>query len=143
MERTGVQRSLGFYPSRFTLHPSLEMYREFPKKNRPPAPSWIIMLFMRQDKIGLCDLAIRCWGKYIKDTQSGFRVYKRDVLNTLTINTQGYEVETELLVKILRRDLAVKEIPITFNRRCSGSSNLRCFLDGFKILRTILKASFC
>jgi len=81
-------------------------------------------------------------GKTISDSQSGFRVYRRDVVRKLILYSLGYEIDTEIIVKILKRRFVVKEVPITHNRRYCGFSRLDTLRDGFKILMTIIKARF-
>jgi len=82
-------------------------------------------------------------GKYVTDSQSGFRVYKRDALKELTLSSSGYAIETEIAVKMLKNGFVIEEVPITCNRRNSGISKMRTLKDGFEIFKTILTASFC
>jgi len=79
--------------------------------------------------------------RYVSDSQSGFRVFKQPVLKDMNIDSSGFEVETEILLKILRRDLEFTEVPITFDRRIEGVPRLRTFRDGWKIVKAILKYS--
>ena len=51
-------------------------------------------------------------GVDLKDTQSGFRVVRTDVLRTLTLEATGYEFETELVVKLARRRAQIARVPI-------------------------------
>jgi len=81
-------------------------------------------------------------GSFVSDSQSGFRVYRRDALRRLALNSSGYEIETEIVVKMLKRGFVVKEVPITHCRRFEGFSRLDTFRDGIKILMTIVKARF-
>ena len=41
-------------------------------------------------------------GVDLKDTQSGFRVVRTDVLRQIPLEATGYEFETELVVKLAR-----------------------------------------
>ena len=81
-------------------------------------------------------------GSFVSDSQSGFRVYRRDALRRLVLNSSGYEIETEIVVKMLKRGFVVKEVPITHSRRFEGFSRLDTFRDGLKILFTIVRARF-
>ena len=81
-------------------------------------------------------------GRFVSDSQCGFRVYRRDALEKLVLNSSGYEIETEIVVKMLKRGFVVKEVPITHSRRFEGFSKLDTFWDGLKILLTIVKARF-
>jgi len=78
----------------------------------------------------------------ITDSQSGFRAFKRAALQNLALESRGYEIEAEMVVKMLRKGFTLKEVPITYNKRTSGCSKLRTFKDGFKILKTIIKVFF-
>jgi len=81
-------------------------------------------------------------GRYITDSQSGFRIYKRDALRKLTINSSRYEIESELTIKMLKKGLIIREVPINCVKRKHGSSKISSFRDGFKILKVILKTNF-
>jgi glycosyltransferase involved in cell wall biosynthesis len=54
------------------------------------------------------------------------------------IESDGFEVEAELLVKAKQLDLKVVEVPSIEYHRNHGESNLCTFSDGLAILRTIL-----
>lgn len=76
-------------------------------------------------------------GTWITDSQSGFRAYKRGVLKKLNIKSERFEIETEMILKVLKAGFSVKEVPITCKRRIYSNSRLQTFRDGFKILKTI------
>lgn len=82
-------------------------------------------------------------GKRITDSQSGLRVFKRDVLRKLSLDSSGYDIESEIIVKILKNGYKIKEVPIQCRKRYSGASKINSFKDGFEILKAILKAKFC
>jgi len=52
-------------------------------------------------------------GVPIQDTQCGFRVFRVDALRALTLTASGYEIETEMLIKVRRRGGRVAAVPIT------------------------------
>jgi glycosyltransferase involved in cell wall biosynthesis len=76
----------------------------------------------------------------ISDSQSGFRVMTRQVLESLKLNSDEYEIEAEMLVKTACKGFRIKEIPITFEQRTYGRSGVDPLVDGFKILLSILSA---
>ncbi len=51
-------------------------------------------------------------GVVMKDSQSGFRLISREVLSAVTIDSDGYEAETELLIKAARKGFTIDFIPI-------------------------------
>lgn len=60
----------------------------------------------------------------VKDTTSGFVLYRRDILAKLKgqLNTRGYKLLLEVLVKC--PEARVREIPIVFTNRVRGQSKL-------------------
>jgi glycosyltransferase involved in cell wall biosynthesis len=81
-------------------------------------------------------------GKVVTDSQTGFRAIKRDVLEELNLESNGYEIEAEITVKGLKNGFTYTEKPITVERRKYNVSKLRLLSDGTRILKTILKAKF-
>ena len=77
-------------------------------------------------------------GMPITDSQSGFRAVKRSVLNGLNLQSDGYEIETEIAMKSIINGFVFKEKPITCHRREYGPSKIKILRDGIKILRTII-----
>jgi hypothetical protein len=81
-------------------------------------------------------------GQKITDSQTGFRVMKKQVLEALNLQSDGYEVETEITVKALRGGFSLKEKPISIDRRKYSMSKIKVLFDGVKIMKTILKSNF-
>ena len=55
----------------------------------------------------------RFLGVAIRDTQCGFRLFKADALRGLRLKARGYDIETEMLVKLTRRGGLIASVPIT------------------------------
>jgi glycosyltransferase involved in cell wall biosynthesis len=77
-------------------------------------------------------------GVKISDSQSGFRAIKSSVVRNMKLNSQGYEVESEMLIKSLKMGVRIAEIPISFEQRTKGKSRLDPFKDGARILYSII-----
>ena len=52
-------------------------------------------------------------GVAIRDTQCGFRLFKTDALRGLRLRARGYDIETEMLIKLKRRQSRIACVPIT------------------------------
>jgi len=78
--------------------------------------------------------------KNLSDSQSGFRVMTCRILQSINLKSDEYEIESEMTVKTLRHGFRVKEVPITFEQRTYGRSQIDPFMDGFKILLSIFLA---
>ncbi|MDQ1281401.1 MAG: dolichol-phosphate hexosyltransferase [Thermoproteota archaeon] len=77
----------------------------------------------------------------VSDSQSGYRVMNRDVIEKLNLTSKGFEVETEITVKALKQDLKIVEVPITYTKRRGTPTKLNSFKAGLRIVRTILGSS--
>ncbi len=76
----------------------------------------------------------------ISDSQSGYRIMKAEVLHRMNLQSIGYEIESEMLVKTAKMKYRIKELPISFELRTYGKSSLDPLVDGFKILMSIILA---
>ncbi|MFX1295639.1 MAG: glycosyltransferase family 2 protein [Promethearchaeota archaeon] len=73
------------------------------------------------------------------DTQCGFRAFKRDCLSKLDFQAFGYNIETEMIVKLARHNIPYCEVPVSSPVSTIRKSNLMWLKDGLKILYTIFK----
>jgi len=54
-------------------------------------------------------------GSPIDDSQSGFRLIRCEVLRGLTLTATGYEIETEMLIKLARKGVRMTSVPVTLS----------------------------
>lgn len=98
--------------------------------------------FSVSHKIGnwiLTTLLNRMFKVRLKDILSGYRVMSRSLVENLLLIAEGFEIEAELTIRILRERYRIIEIPIDYRNRPDGSeSKLSTWGDGFLILYTIL-----
>ncbi|MEM0313742.1 MAG: glycosyltransferase family 2 protein [Candidatus Bathyarchaeia archaeon] len=77
-------------------------------------------------------------GKGVSDSQSGYRAFKSVMLKFVNLKSNGYEIESEMLVKAFRIGVRTKEVPIKFIQRTHGKSKLDPLKDGVKIFTATL-----
>ncbi|NJD76536.1 MAG: S-layer glycoprotein N-glycosyltransferase AglJ [Candidatus Methanoperedens sp.] len=78
------------------------------------------------------------YGVWLEDILSGFRVFTYDAFKQIELNRTGFEVETEITVECVKKDLKIVEVPITYLARVSGAATkLRPVRDGVRIASTI------
>lgn len=76
----------------------------------------------------------------IKDIMTGYRAFNYAFVKTFPVLSQGFEIETEMTIHSLDKNLKVTEIPVTYQDRPEGSeSKLNTYSDGFKVLKTIAR----
>lgn len=73
----------------------------------------------------------------IKDSQSGMRAIKKTSLKKLDLRTVGMEFASEMIIKALRNNLRIKELPINYRKRI-GISKLKPYSDAWKHMRFML-----
>ena len=76
-------------------------------------------------------------GQRIPDTQCGFRLIKREVLEKIIIKTNKFEIETELIIKAARLGFPIKSIPIKSIYFKGLHSRISPFIDTIRFLRFI------
>ena len=76
----------------------------------------------------------------IKDVMTGYRAFSYQFVKTFPVLSQGFEIETEMTIHAIDKHLLVENVVIEYRDRPSGScSKLDTFLDGFKVLWTIVR----
>ncbi len=76
----------------------------------------------------------------IKDIMSGYRAFSRGFVKNMPVMSDGFEIETEMTIHTLDKKYELKEIPVEYRNRPSGSySKLNTVKDGFKVIKTILQ----
>jgi len=76
----------------------------------------------------------------IKDIMSGYRGFSYTFVKSYPIVTKGFELETDMTIFALDKNLLVRATPIEYSDRPEGSfSKLNTFSDGFKVLKTIFR----
>ena len=76
----------------------------------------------------------------IKDIMSGYRAFSYQFVKSYPIVTKGFELETDMTIFALDKNLLVRSTPIDYSDRPEGSfSKLNTFSDGFKVIKTIFR----
>jgi flavin-dependent dehydrogenase len=68
--------------------------------------------------------------QHVADTQSGFRVYPRKLLEAVTPLRGGFVLESEMLVRVAAAGFAIREIPVTPGFGAGRPSRFRPLRDG-------------
>ena len=84
-------------------------------------------------------LVNRLFGARLRDIMSGYRAFNRRFAESVPIVSKGFEIETELTLQALYRDMVLAEIPVPYGRRPEGSfSKLSTLRDGARVLVKIV-----
>lgn len=85
-------------------------------------------------------LVNRLFGSDLHDIMTGCRCMGRTFVKTIPVTSPGFEIETEMTIHALDKSFLVKEIPISYRDRPSGShSKLDTFADGTRVLGMLMR----
>jgi dolichol-phosphate mannosyltransferase len=75
----------------------------------------------------------------VRDMSSGFRLYRREALADLNIQSRNFEVQEEVLVKAYAQGFSIHEVPFTYFPREAGRSHARVLRFGIDLAGAALK----
>lgn len=74
----------------------------------------------------------------IKDIMTGYRAFSYEFVKTFPILSKGFEIETEMSIHAVDKNMQVENVVINYRDRPEGSvSKLNTYSDGIKVSRTI------
>ena len=83
----------------------------------------------------------KCSGVRITDSQSGFRYYSRKLISGMKLRTDGFDMESEVLVRAGRRGFRIVTIPIDLGFVDGVStSHYKPLMDTMRIAWTVTRA---
>jgi glycosyltransferase involved in cell wall biosynthesis len=98
--------------------------REFAKDAMPAARFYSNVIGSR--------ILSRFIGADVADSQSGFRLIRADFLRKIALTATGYEIETEMLIKLIRAGATVERVPLRRLQYEGARSKIRPFRDTFR-----------
>jgi len=75
----------------------------------------------------------------ITDSQSGYRAMTSKAVNLINIKSEGFEIETEITIKALKKGMRIIEVPISYRKRRGSPTKLRPIKAGSRIIKTIIQ----
>lgn len=78
----------------------------------------------------------------LTDMETGYKVFRRQVIEDIPLHARGFEFEPEFTAKILKRNVRIFEVPISFNPRDYEEGKKIEFKDAFKAVWALLKYRF-
>ena len=76
----------------------------------------------------------------IKDIMTGYRAFSYAFVKTYPVLSRGFEIETDMSIHAINRNMLVRNVVIDYRDRPDGSvSKLNTYSDGVKVLLTIAR----
>lgn len=71
---------------------------------------------------------------------TGYRAFSYQFVKSFPVLSQGFEIETEMTIHALDKNLSLKSVPVEYRDRPEDSvSKLNTYSDGMRVLRTIAR----
>jgi len=89
--------------------------------------------------LGGRSLSVACLlatGRYLTDTVTAYKLFRRTDLASLDLQTTGFELDHEITARMLSRGRQIVEVPITYAPRSREEGKKIGVKDWFKALRT-------
>jgi glycosyltransferase involved in cell wall biosynthesis len=75
----------------------------------------------------------------LSDMETGYKVFRRTVLEGITLHANRFDFEPEFTAKILKQKIRIYEVPITFNPRDYSEGKKIKMKDAFSAIWTLVK----
>jgi len=78
----------------------------------------------------------------LTDMETGYKVFKKEVVMDMPLHAKRFEFEPEFTAKILKRNYRIFEVPITFNPRDYEEGKKIGLPDAFEAIWALIKYRF-
>ena len=78
----------------------------------------------------------------LSDMETGYKVFKREIVDGMQIHANSFDFEPEFTAKILKKKVRVYEVPISFNPRDYDEGKKIGMRDAFQAVWTLFKYRF-
>lgn len=78
----------------------------------------------------------------ITDMETCYKMFKRDIIQSINIQSNRFDFEAEITAKILKKNYKVFEVPISFNGRDYAEGKKITWRDGFSAVWKLVKYKF-
>lgn len=78
----------------------------------------------------------------LTDMETGYKVFRREVIEGMTLRANSFDFEPEFTAKVLKRNYRIFEVPIRFNPRDYSQGKKIKLHDAFEAVWTLLKYRF-
>lgn len=105
--------------------------------NRMPQTKGMPLIRLATNKAMSTLLSIICKQR-IPDTQCGFKLIRREILEKITLDCESYDFDSEVLIKASRKHYKIASVPIETIYR-GETSYINPLIDTIRFIRLLLK----
>ncbi|MBS3083587.1 glycosyltransferase family 2 protein [Candidatus Pacearchaeota archaeon] len=78
----------------------------------------------------------------ITDMETCYKMFKKEVIKSLSLNSNGFEIEPEITAKILNKGIIIKEVPIKYSPRNIKEGKKINWIDGLQAIILLIRMRF-
>lgn len=82
------------------------------------------------------------YNNILTDMETGYKVFRREIVQDMKLRAKKFDFEPEFTAKVLKRDVRIFEVPITFNPRDYDEGKKIGLKDAFQAVWTLIKYRF-
>jgi glycosyltransferase involved in cell wall biosynthesis len=82
------------------------------------------------------------YNNILTDMETGYKVFRREIVEDMKLRAKKFDFEPEFTAKVLKRDVRIFEVPITFNPRDYDEGKKIGLKDAFQAVWTLIKYRF-
>lgn len=82
------------------------------------------------------------YNNILTDMETGYKVFRREIVKDMKLRAKKFDFEPEFTAKVLKRDVRIFEVPITFNPRDYDEGKKIALKDAFQAVWTLIKYRF-
>lgn len=130
----------GDYPRLLTLFedPTVQVVYGSRNLRRNPRSSWTFYWGGRL----VSWVANLLYGSNLTDEATGFKLFRADLLRSLDLQSDGFEFCPEVTSKVLKRNIEIHEVPISYQPRGLDEGKKISWRDGLEAIWTLIKHRF-
>jgi glycosyltransferase involved in cell wall biosynthesis len=82
------------------------------------------------------------YGARLTDMETAYKVFRRDVLQAISLRCVGFDIEPEITARALQAGYKIVEIPVAYNPRRKDEGKKISWTDGIDAVYTLLRCRF-
>jgi dolichol-phosphate hexosyltransferase len=79
------------------------------------------------------------YNSWISDIMTCHKVLPTNLFNSLSLRSDGFEIEAEITAKLLRRGVIIYEMPVTYRARSRAEGKQLTARDGLRVIAALLR----
>lgn len=88
---------------------------------------------------GVTAAANLLYGGRLSDIMTGYKAMPTALFRSLALREQGFGIEPEIVARLLRAGVAIREVPVAYEPRTHKDGKKLTMVDGLRVLRTLLR----